>query len=629
MARLRRATSSSSRRQVTARGGTCTGPATPTRPTAIVTDLVRATGADRGRQGQVDGHPGDRAQRGARRRPASPPYETDLAELIVQLGRRQAVAHPGAGDPPQPRRDPRDLPARDARRRPGPDRRAAARWPWPPGRTCARKFLARQGRDLRRQLRRRRDRHAGRRRVRGQRPDVPDPARDADHRDGHREARAHLARPRGVPAAAAPLLDRRADEPVHVDCGPASPPATGRRTFHLVLLDNGRTAALADPVGPRGAALHPLLGLPQRLPGLRAHRRARLRLGLPGPDRRRADARSSPGVRGQRRRCRTRRRCAAPASTPARSRSTSRRCWCTCAPQHVEARAARRRLPTPEALGDGRRRVGDGRPAAGSPPAEQAARRGRLLGRRRGRIRRCRRRCRRWTAQPRRCPARPPETFREWWAARTRGDRRVSARERGARPAIRRARSAPRRPTAPRSPATTGAPATHPPGAPELLELLADRLVDYRATVHRDAAADGVAGRRSPRRSPSAPAPVRRAARPARRLGAATARSPTTTRLAAGRAGRLRRRRHRLRRRVRRDRHDRPRRRARPGPPRHHPGARPCTSASSRADQVVQTVPEALARLDPDRPADLHQRAVGHQRHRAAAGSRASTARAP
>ena len=29
--------------------------------------------------------------------------------------------------------------------------------------------------------------------------------RDADHRDGHREGRADLARPRGVPAAAAPL----------------------------------------------------------------------------------------------------------------------------------------------------------------------------------------------------------------------------------------------------------------------------------------------------------------------------------------------------------------------------------------------------------------------------------------
>ena len=53
-----------------------------------------------------------------------------------------------------------------------------------------------------------------------------------------------------------------------------------------MLLDNGRTNALADEVGPPGAALHPLLGLPERLPGLRAHRRPRLRLGLPRPDRR-------------------------------------------------------------------------------------------------------------------------------------------------------------------------------------------------------------------------------------------------------------------------------------------------------------------------------------------------------
>jgi hypothetical protein len=34
-----------------------------------------------------------------------------------------------------------------------------------------------------------------RRRERGQRPDVPAPARHADHRDGHREGRAHLGRP--------------------------------------------------------------------------------------------------------------------------------------------------------------------------------------------------------------------------------------------------------------------------------------------------------------------------------------------------------------------------------------------------------------------------------------------------
>jgi L-lactate utilization protein LutB len=54
--------------------------------------------------------------------------------------------------------------------------------------------------------------------------------------------------------------------------------------FHLVLLDNGRTAR------PGRAALHQVLGLPERVPGLRAHRRARLRLGLPRADRSRAVA---------------------------------------------------------------------------------------------------------------------------------------------------------------------------------------------------------------------------------------------------------------------------------------------------------------------------------------------------
>ena len=33
--------------------------------------------------------------------------ETDLAELIMQLGNDSAVAHPGAGDPHEPSRDPR------------------------------------------------------------------------------------------------------------------------------------------------------------------------------------------------------------------------------------------------------------------------------------------------------------------------------------------------------------------------------------------------------------------------------------------------------------------------------------------------------------------------------------------
>ncbi len=60
----------------------------------------------------------------------------------------------------------------------------------------------------------------------------------------------------------------------------------GPREMHVVLLDNGRTDVLRDAAGAPGAALHPLLGVPQRLPRLRAHRRACLRLDLSGPDRR-------------------------------------------------------------------------------------------------------------------------------------------------------------------------------------------------------------------------------------------------------------------------------------------------------------------------------------------------------
>ena len=59
--------------------------------------------------------------------------------------------------------------------------------------------------------------------VRGQRPDVPDAAADPGHRHGHREGGARVAGPRGVPAAAAALEHRRADEPVHLDVGRSDP----------------------------------------------------------------------------------------------------------------------------------------------------------------------------------------------------------------------------------------------------------------------------------------------------------------------------------------------------------------------------------------------------------------------
>lgn len=149
----------------------------------------------------------------------------------------------------------------------------------------AREVPARQGRRLRRELHGRRDRHPRRLRVRGQRPDVPDPARDADLRGRHREGDPHLAGPGGLPPDAAALVHGRADEPVHqhVDGHHGRrrplrlPPGPAGQRPHRHTRRRG---------GPPGPALHPLLGLPQRLPGVRTGRRPCVRLGLPRPHRR-------------------------------------------------------------------------------------------------------------------------------------------------------------------------------------------------------------------------------------------------------------------------------------------------------------------------------------------------------
>ena len=65
--------------------------------------------------------------------------------------------------------------------------------------------------------------------------------------------------------------------------------------------------------------------------------------------------------------------------------------------------------------------------------------------------------------------------------------------------------------------------------------------------------------------------------------------------------------------------HDRPRRAARTRAGVRSACCPTCTSAWSRADQIVGTVPEALARLDADPAADVDQRPVRDQRHRAPA----------
>ena len=138
-------------------------------------------------------------------------------------------------------------------------------------------------------------------------------------------------------------------------------PGDGPQAFHLVLLDNGRTAALTDPVGR--SALHCIRcsALPQRLPGLRTRGRPRVRLGLPRADRRGAVA--AAHRRGGQRLAALRvvavrgvlRRLPRPHRHPQ--------------PARAAARGARRRQPRSagaHARGarHGRRRVGDGRPAA-------------------------------------------------------------------------------------------------------------------------------------------------------------------------------------------------------------------------------------------------------------------------
>ena len=112
-------------------------------------------------------------------------------------------------------------------------------------------------------------------------------------------------------------------------------PGDGPQEVHVVLLDNGRTRALADEVGRQALRCIRCSACLNVVPGLRAGRRARLRLGLPRPDR----CHPQPAAQGRRAptrrstRCPTPPPCAAPAPTSARSPSTSPASWSTCAPR--------------------------------------------------------------------------------------------------------------------------------------------------------------------------------------------------------------------------------------------------------------------------------------------------------
>ena len=125
-----------------------------------------------------------------------------------------------------------------------------------------------------------------------------------------------LARPGGLPPAAAALVHGRADEPLHVALDGARrrrrparvPPRAARQRAHQGTRRRGRAP---------GPALHPLQRLPERLPCLLAGS-----AGTPTspsiPARSARSSRRSCAASRRPGRCRTRPRCAAPAATSAR-----------------------------------------------------------------------------------------------------------------------------------------------------------------------------------------------------------------------------------------------------------------------------------------------------------------------
>ena len=203
-------------------------------------------------------------------------------------------------------------------------------------------------------------------------------------------------------------------------------PGDGPQAFHLILLDNGRTDVLSDTRRSAGAPLHPLLGVPQRLSGLRADRRPGLRLGVPGPDRGDPDA-PAAGIAKHPVDKQT-------ASLPYAS-SLCGACFDVCPVRidipevlvHLRGQVVRHseathRLPTAEAVGMGAAALALGRPRRLGLAERAAGLGGRLFGRR-GRLRRIPGPgpIGAWfRARDLRAPAR--ESFRAWWR-RTDGGR--------------------------------------------------------------------------------------------------------------------------------------------------------------------------------------------------------------
>ena len=228
---------------------TCTGPGTPPRPTAIVADLVRATGVDEvvKVKSMATQEIGLNEALGAAGIAA---WETDLAELIVQLGddRPCHILVPAIH---RNRAEIREIFRRGWPRRaaPGPHRRPARAGRGGPRCTCARSSCAPRSAISGANFAVAETGHAGRRRVRGQRPDVPDPARDADLGGRHREGAADLAATSRSSCSCCRARSTGERMNPYTSIWTGVTPGDGPQEFHVVLLDNGRTDALADKVG--------------------------------------------------------------------------------------------------------------------------------------------------------------------------------------------------------------------------------------------------------------------------------------------------------------------------------------------------------------------------------------------
>ena len=625
-ARPRHAPARSSRSRSTARGAIVHWARDAAEACAIVADGRHAPTAST-RSSRSSRWPPRRSGSTRRsRREGIAAWETDLAELIVQLGDDLPSPHPGAGDPPQPRRDPRDLPAprwaASAGPRPTTSPTSRPSSPRPPGCTCARSSCAP--------------------RSASPAPTSPSPTTGTlvvVESEGN--GRMCLTLPEVLVSVVGieKVVPTWADLDVFLQLLPRSStgermnpytstwtgvtPGDGPQEVHVVLLDNGRTRALADEVGrqalrcircsaclnvcpvyertgghaygsvypgPIGAILNPLL---TRRRQRRADRLAAVRL----------------------------RRCAAPASRSARCASTSPTVLVDLRAQVVDAHRGGR--PKPRGGGDEGARRGRSPTLAASAASRRASGLvGGVLGRV-GRARRCPAaapasggcpdRVRPGPA-PATCRPRRAESFRAWW-------QRTSA-------AGRRAR---REPPATRSWRRTSGAAPRPTSTAAAVDV--PRGYRGRATPPTTSSGCSSSGSRTTGRSSrGAPRPTwpsgSRAALPDGRAGRRTAGAAVVDvagavvddGLSAQRARRLRRRRHR----------GRGRRSRRP--------ARSCSTTGPdqgrralslvpdlhvcvvRADQVVADVPEAVAAARPGPAADLDQRPVGDQRHRARPG---------